>query len=187
LTDLSPSGFASAPSLFSDDVSNVISRDRINHRRYQTLGRLDRLVNEIGSRNRKLVLVIGRSGADKSELLAELAQHRQTPVLSIGAALGRALLSVPVSRRHLQVPDLLRELSDNAAAGGLILLDDIELLFDRTLQLNPLDLLKRHAHARRVVAVWPGELQDNRLSYASMGHPEYQDYGAEDVVPFRMY
>jgi hypothetical protein len=29
------SGFASAPSLFSDDVSNVIARDRINHRRYQ--------------------------------------------------------------------------------------------------------------------------------------------------------
>jgi hypothetical protein len=35
VTDLSPSGFASAPSLFSDDVSNVIARDRINHRRYQ--------------------------------------------------------------------------------------------------------------------------------------------------------
>jgi hypothetical protein len=96
-------------------------------------------------------------------------------MLSVGAALGRALLSVPISRRHLQAPDLLKELSDYAAAGGLILLDDIELLFDRTLRLNPLDLLKRQAHARRVVAAWPGELQDNRLSYASMGHPEHQD------------
>jgi hypothetical protein len=27
--------FASAPSLFSDDVPNVLARDRINHRRYQ--------------------------------------------------------------------------------------------------------------------------------------------------------
>jgi hypothetical protein len=27
------------------------------------------------------------------------------------------------------------------------LLDNIELLFDRSLQLDPLDLLKRHAHA----------------------------------------
>jgi hypothetical protein len=132
------------------------------------------------------VLVIGPSDAGKSELLAELAKRRQTRFLSVGAALGRALLSIPVSRRHLQAPDLLRELSDNAAASGLIVLDDIELLFDRTLQLNPLDLLKRHAQARRVVAAWPGELQDNRLSYASMGHPEYQDYGAEGVVPFRM-
>jgi hypothetical protein len=153
----------------------------------ETLGRLDRLVDEIGTLYCKLVLVIGQSDAGKSELLAELAKRYQTSVLSVGAALGRALLSVPVSRRHLQAPDLLRELSDNAAASGLILLDDIELLFDRTLQLNPLDLLKRHAHARRVVAAWPGELQDNRLSYASMGHPEHQDYGAEGVVPFRMH
>jgi hypothetical protein len=152
----------------------------------ETLGRLDRLVDAIGSLNCKLVLVIGPPNAAKSVLLAALAKRHQTSVLSVGAALGRALLSVPVSRRHLQAPDLLRELSDNAAASGLILLDDIELLFDRTLQLNPLDLLKRHAHARRVVAAWPGELQDSRLSYASMGHPEYQDYGAEGVVPFRM-
>jgi hypothetical protein len=152
----------------------------------ETLGRLDRLVDEIGSLNCKLVFVIGPPDAGKSQLLAELAKRRQTSVLSVGAALGRALLSVPVSRRHLQAPDLLRELSDNAAASGVILLDDIELLFDRTLQLNPLDLLKRHAHARRVVAVWPGQLQENRLSYASMGHPEHQDYGAEGVVPFRM-
>jgi hypothetical protein len=152
----------------------------------ETLGRLDLLVNEIGSLNCKLALVIGPSDAGKSELLAELAKRRQTSVLNVGAALGRALLSVPVSRRHLQAPDLLRELSDNAATCELIVLDDIELLFDRTLQLNPLDLLKRHAHKRRVVAAWPGDIQENRLTYASTGHPEHHDYGAEGVVPFRM-
>lgn len=152
----------------------------------ENVGRLDRLVNEMGSLNCKLVLVISPSNAGKSELLRELAKRHKTSVLSVGAALGRALLSVPVSRRHLQAPDVLRELSDNAAASELLILDDIELLFDRTLQLNPLDWLKRHAHARRVVAAWPGELQDNRLSYASMGHPEYQAYGAEGVVPFRI-
>jgi hypothetical protein len=152
----------------------------------ETLGRLDRMVDGIGSLNCKLVLVIGPPAAAKSELLAALAKRHKISVLSVGAALGRALLSVPVSRRHLQAPDLLRQLSDTAAASGLIVLDDIELLFDRTLQLNPLDLLKRNAHARRVVAAWPGELLDNRFSYASMGHPEYQDYGAEGVVPFRM-
>ena len=152
----------------------------------ETLARLDRLVNEIESLNCKLVLVIGPSSAGKSELLAELAKRHQTSVLNVGAALGRALLSIPESRRHLQAPDLLRELSNNAASSELIVLDDIELLFDRTLQLNPLDLLKRLAHGQRVVAVWPGELQENRLSYAWMGHPEHRDYGAEGVVPFRI-
>jgi hypothetical protein len=35
VTDLVLLRFASALSLFSDDVSNVIARHRINHRRYQ--------------------------------------------------------------------------------------------------------------------------------------------------------
>ncbi|TQF34178.1 hypothetical protein UNPA324_09180 [Bradyrhizobium sp. UNPA324] len=152
----------------------------------ETLGRLERLVDEIESLNCKLVLVIGRSDAGKTELLAELAKRRQTSSLSVGAALGKALLSVPASRRHLQAPDLLREMTGNSAANGLILLDDIEVLFDRTLRLNPLDLLRRNAQTRRVVASWPGELQNNRLSYAAMGHPEHQDYDAEGIVAFRM-
>ena len=72
----------------------------------------------------------------------------------------------------------------------LLLLDNIELLFDRSLQLDPLDLLKRHAHAKRVVAVWPGELQGDartgRLTYADMGHPEHQDYSLAGVVTFEI-
>jgi hypothetical protein len=152
----------------------------------ETLDRLDRLVDEIGSLNCKLVLAIGSTDTERSELLASLAKRHQTTALKVGAAIGRALLSVPASRRHLQTPDLLRELSDTTPASELTVLDDIELLFERTLQLNPLDLLKRLAHGRRVVAAWPGELQANRLTYASKGHPEHHDYGVEGVVPFKM-
>lgn len=50
------------------------------------------------------------------------------------------------------------------------------------LQINPLELIKRLAHSKRVVAVWPGELRGNRLSYAEMTHPEYRDYDANGVV-----
>ena len=147
---------------------------------------LDRLVDEVGGLNCKLVLVIGPPNAGKSKLLVDLARHREVAVLNVGSALGRSLLSVSLSRRHLQAPDLLRELEDKYAANGLTVLDNIELLFDRTLQLDPLDLLKRHARARRVVAAWPGDLSDNRICYATIGHPEYRDYGVNSVVLFRI-
>ena len=78
-------------------------------------------------------------------------------------------------------------MADEVARHGLLLLDNIELLFDRTLQLNPLDLLKRHAHAGRVIAVWPGQLRENRLSYATTGHPEHQNYGIDGLVPFEIH
>ena len=146
--------------------------------------KLDQLVDDITSLNNKLVLLIGPAKSGKSDLLAQLSERRDTPVLNAGAALGRQLLAIPSTRRHLQAADLLKDMVDETAHRGLLLLDNIELLFDRTLQLSPLDLLKRHAHARRVIAVWPGELRENRLSYATAGHPEHQDYGIDGLVPF---
>jgi hypothetical protein len=151
------------------------------------LEKLDRLVDDISSLNSKLVLLIGPPRSGKTSLLNDLAKRRQTTVINVGSALGRQLLPVPNARRHLKAADLLKQLADGAATGGVALLDNIELLFDQTLQLNPLDLLKRHAHVRRVIAAWPGELNDNRLTYATMGHPEHQDYGVDGLIPFKVH
>ena len=149
--------------------------------------KLHGIVEDISGLNSKLVLLIGPPRSGKSNLLGQLAARRQVRVLSLGAALGRELLTVPSTRRHLQAADLLKDLADDFASHGLLLMDNIELLFDRTLQLSPLDLLKRHAHARRVVAVWPGDLREDRLSYATTGHPEHQDYGIDGLVPFKIH
>ncbi|WP_373504612.1 BREX-3 system P-loop-containing protein BrxF [Aestuariivirga sp.] len=149
--------------------------------------RLDRLVDDISGLNSKLILLVGPPRSGKSILLGQLATRRQAPVLSVGAALGRELLTVPSTRRHLQAADLLKELVDGCASQGLLLLDNIELLFDQTLRLSTLDLLKRHAHARRVIAVWPGEIREDRLCYATTGHAEHQDYGVDGLVPFKIH
>jgi predicted ATPase len=148
------------------------------------IDRLERLVEEIAALHSKLVLLIGAPGFGKTALLQVLGKNRGATPLNIGSALGSRLAAIPQKQRPLQTNPILRELADQHAVGDLLLLDNIELLFDRTLQLDPLDLLKRHAHARRVVAVWPGELRDGRLIYAEMGHPEHQDYGLEGLVPF---
>ena len=148
------------------------------------IDRLERLVEEIAALHSKLVLLIGAPGSGKTALLHALGKNRGATPLNIGSALGSRLAAIPQKQRPIQTNTILRELADQHAVGDLLLLDNIELLFDRTLQLDPLDLLKRHAHARRVVAVWPGELRDGRLIYAEMGHPEHQDYGLEGLVPF---
>lgn len=148
------------------------------------IDRLERLVEEIAALHSKLVLLIGKPGFGKTALLQALGKNRGATPLNIGSALGSRLAAIPQKQRPLQTNTILRQLADQHAVGDLVLLDNIELLFDRTLQLDPLDLLKRHAHARRVVAVWPGELRNGRLIYAEMGHPEHQDYGLEGLVPF---
>lgn len=149
---------------------------------------LVRLVDEIGALQSKLVLLIGAPRSGKTGLLRSLAKNKGVKPLNIGALLGARLAGIPLRQRHLQTATILRELADQHASGDILLMDNIEILFDRSLQLDPLELLKRHAHARRVVAVWPGQLHGNtktgRLTYANMGHPEHQDYSLAGLVPF---
>jgi hypothetical protein len=156
----------------------------------EMISRLETLTSEIGALHSRLILLVGPRRSGKTELLTSFGKRMGVVPLNIGSALGRQLMAIPHKQRHLQAGNLLRELADTHAPGDLLLIDNIELLFDPTLQLSPLDLLKRHAHAKRVVAVWPGELHGDtrtgRLTYAELGHPEHQDYSLAGVVPFEI-
>ena len=158
----------------------------VSEKSQEMLLRLEQLVGEIGVLHSKLILLIGLPRAGKTALLGEFGKRVDAELLNVGSALGRRLAAIPQKNRHLQAGGILRELADQHARRDLLLVDNIELLFDSTLQLNPLDLLKRHAHTRRVVAVWPGGLREHRLTYADMGHPEQQDYGMDGLVPFEI-
>jgi len=154
------------------------------------LSRLKQLVDEVAPLHSKLILLIGPPGCGKSVLLSGLSEQANTSVMNLSLELGRRLAKLPSMQRQLQAGSLLREIGDERARGDLLLIDNIELLFDASLALNPLDLLKRQGHARRVVAVWPGEHRQGsngpRLTYAETGHPEYRDYALDGVVPFHI-
>jgi ABC-type uncharacterized transport system YnjBCD ATPase subunit len=157
------------------------------------LSRLKQLVDEVAPLHSKLILLIGPPGCGKTALLAAfaeqaLAEQVHVSVMNLGMELGTRLAKLPNKQRRLQAGNLLREIADEHASGDLLLVDNIELLFDNTLTINPLDLLKRLAHARRVVAAWPGEHRQGstgaRLAYAETSHPEHRDYALDGVVPF---
>jgi len=147
---------------------------------------LQRKISDTASLNSKLILLIGPPRSGKTALLGQLSDRMKAQVLNVGLALGRALLALPRTRRHLQVSELFKALADTATSQGLLLVDNIELLFDRTLQVGALDLLRSQARVRPVVAVWPGDLRENRLSYAMSGHPEYQDHSPDGAILFRI-
>ncbi len=148
--------------------------------------KLEQLVDEVGALHSKLILITGKPRTVKTALLQALEKSLGITVLSVGSALGNRISVVPQRQRHLHTTTLLRDLADLHATADLLLMDNLELLFDKSLQLDPLDLLKRHAHVKRVVTVWPGDLRDGRLTYAEMGHPEHQDYSLAGVVPFEI-
>jgi ATPase subunit of ABC transporter with duplicated ATPase domains len=152
----------------------------------EKLAHLEQLATEIRALHSKLILLVGAPHTGKTALLAAFAGRVDASTLNLGSELGRRLAVIPQKQRHLQAGTVLRELADEHAKGDLLLMDNIELLFDTSLQLDPLNLLKQHAHSRRVVAVWPGELRDGRLVYADMGHSEHRDYAMDGIVALEM-
>ena len=150
------------------------------------LAKLERLVGEIGHLNSRMVLLVGPGRSGKTRLLRELAGKLHVEPLNVGLELGRRLAATPRNKRGFSAAGLLRELADRQRSDDPLLLDNLELLFEKGLQINPLDLVKRLAHSRRVVAVWPGELRGDRLIYADMSHPEHRDYSRDGVVVFEI-
>jgi hypothetical protein len=146
------------------------------------LVQLERLIGEIGDLNSKLVLLVGASRSGKTKLLRELGAKLNIEPLNVGMELGRRLAATPNNKRGFSAGELLREIADKERTDDPLLLDNLELLFEKGLQINPLDLVKRLAHSKRVVAVWPGELRGDRLIYADMSHPEHRDYSRDGVV-----
>jgi len=152
------------------------------------LPRLKQLIDEVGPLHSKLILLIGPPGCGKTALVTMLAEQTDSSVINLGLELGSRLSKLPSKQRRLQAGNLLREIVQERASGDLLLIDNIELLFDAALEINPLDLLRRQAHALPVVAAWPGDYREEgkrpRLGYAQIGHPEHRDYALDGVVPF---
>ena len=146
------------------------------------LAELERLVGEIGDINSQLILLVGPSHGGKTKLLRALGTKLTIEPLNVGLELGRRLAATPLNKRSFAAGEILREIAGKGGTDAPLLFDNLEILFERSLQINPLDLIKRLAHARRVVAVWPGDLHGDQLVYADVSHPEHWDYSRDGVV-----
>ena len=78
------------------------------------------------------------------------------------------------------MPGILDQIADQAQAP--VVLDNLEILFDKDLQQDPLRLLQGISRNRAVVASWNGIMNSGRLLYAETGHPEYRSYDSVDAL-----
>lgn len=132
----------------------------------------------------RLVLVVGPTGAGKTAALREAGARAGAPVVNVNLELSRRLLELAGRRRALRVRPLLEGVVAERRS-GVVLLDNIELLFDAALAQNPLALLRSLARGRAIAAAWSGRLADGRLEYAEPGHPEHRRYPADGVAALR--
>jgi len=129
----------------------------------------------------RLVLLIGPTRTGKTPILRHLAESRNYPYLNINLHLSQRMLELPRSKRPRQVDRIFNTLVDENQ-GDLLVLDNLEILFDPSLQIDPLRLLKAVSRKQTIVAAWNGTLHDGVLRYAEPDHPEDRSYRNVDVL-----
>jgi len=128
----------------------------------------------------RLVLLVGENGSGKTGVLRHVAKEFGTSVINVNLALSSELLELTAKQRSLRLPGILAQIAEKAPMP--VVLDNLEILFDKDLRQDPLRLLQSISRNRAVVASWNGTITSGRLLYAETGHPEYRSYDSVDAL-----
>ena len=129
----------------------------------------------------RLTLVVAPAGAGKTTALQDVQERVGAPLVNVNLDLSRRMLDLTERQRALQLPRLLSDII-NDAAGDVVLLDNIEILFDVSLKQDPLRLLQGLSRNKTVVAAWNGSIDGDHMIYAVPDHPEYRRYMVRDFL-----
>jgi len=129
----------------------------------------------------RLIIMVAPSGAGKTAALQDVHGRTGAPLVNINLELSRRMLDLTERQRALQLPRLFSEIM-NAFQTDVILLDNIEVLFDVSLKQDPLRLLQGLSRSKTVVAAWNGSIDNGHITYATPDHPEYRRYPLRDFL-----
>jgi predicted AAA+ superfamily ATPase len=132
----------------------------------------------------RLVLLVGQSGSGKTGILCSVANELGTEVININLALSAELLELTAKQRALRLPEIFGRIVEKAKSP--VLLDNLEILFDKDLKQDPLRLLQGISRNCLVLASWNGTVTGSKLMYAESGHPEYRNYDLADTLVVSM-
>ena len=129
----------------------------------------------------RLVILVGPAGSGKTDALQDVHERTSAPMINVNLELCREMLALTERQRALQLPRLLSEIVRTAAA-DVVLLDNLEVLFEVSLKQDPLRLLQGLSRNKTVVAAWSGYVDSKNIVYATPAHPEYRRYPIRDFL-----
>ena len=141
-------------------------------------------IREAGSRYHRLVLVVGVAGTGKTAALMTAAGRIDAPLVNVNLELSRRMLDLAERQRPLRVRRLLDRIVAESGS-DVVLLDNLEILFDAALRQHPLRLLQDLSRSRVVAATWNGSIEGGHIHYATPGHPEYRRYPLNGILVAR--
>jgi Cdc6-like AAA superfamily ATPase len=134
----------------------------------------------------RLILLVGPSGSGKTHILQEISAEYGKKILNVNLEMSKALMELPIQRRESRAQRVFGDiisgfLGDEDSQNAVILLDNLEILFDKDLKQDPFLLLQGASRNLTIIASWNGTWSQQRLTFAIPGHPEYRFYNKIDA------
>ena len=114
----------------------------------------------------RLVLLVGEIGSGKTVVLRDMADDLGTSVININLELSSKLIEMTARQRSLMLPKILDQIADKAQLP--VVMDNLEIMFDKNLNQDPLRLLQGISRNHTVVASWNGTYNGKKLLYADL-------------------
>lgn len=143
--------------------------------------RLMRKIGQVAGLYYRLVMLVAPAGSGKTAALQDVHARTMAPLINVNLELSRRMLDLTERQRALQLPRLLGKIVGEAVS-DVVLLDNVEILFDVSLKQDPLRLLQGLSRNKTVVAAWSGSIDGEYMVYATPDHPEYKRYPLRDFL-----
>ncbi len=146
-----------------------------------TVAKLEQAIQQAAGQYYRLVVLAGAPASGKTTAMQSVAQKLGCALVNVNLELSKRMLELTRTQRSRQVERLLKEVIA-ATPGEVVLLDNLEILFDTGLEVEPLRLLQVSSRNRTIVASWNGSFQAGTLTYAEPGHPEFIQFKQTEAI-----
>lgn len=131
---------------------------------------IDQAIKSGSFQSSNLILLV----LNPAEIDEVIVKHVDIQFKNLSKLLSEKLVVLSLKDReqclHSLVSDLVKEVED------ICYFSRINLLFEESLQADPLKLLQYAAKKKPIIVIWPGSLDSMSLSYAKPGLPDYKSY-----------
>jgi len=144
---------------------------------------VDHVLEKLGFVNRqfyRLLLIIGPSERGQENIVIQVSEKINAPVVNINLDVSRKLLELPEKQRPINAAKILDSIIKSLTK-NIFIFKNIDLLFHAALETDPLRLFKNISRNKTLIIAWNGSIKDNYLIYAAPGHPDYKKYPTSDL------
>ena len=138
-------------------------------------------IDEITDLYHRLIFLVAPSGFGKTTALQNIQEQINAPLINLNLELSKRMLDLTMRQRVLQLQSLLLDIVKESSS-EVVLLDNIEILFDVALKQDPLRLLQSLSRSKTIIVAWNGLVEKENLVYASSEHQEYRRYPTTDLI-----